>query len=153
MVIRKDTKKVIVHCSATTEDMDIGVNEIRRWHVKERGFSDIGYHYIIRRNRKIEEGRHIEFIGAHCLGQNRDSIGVCLIGGSHRLEDGTTVPKFNFTYDQIEALKELVKTIKDKFSSVSKIYGHNNFAKKKCPTFDVPMFFQTGEIYKYEGTI
>ena len=72
--------KVIIHCSDTYHNMDIGVKQIRRWH-KKRGFNDVGYHYIIRRDGTLETGRPIEKIGAHCKGQNRHSIGVCFVGG------------------------------------------------------------------------
>jgi len=78
---------VIVHCSATKPSMDIGVDVIRQWHMN-KGWSDIGYHYVIRRNGAVELGRDLdkdgdvdEEIGAHAYGHNATSIGICLIGG------------------------------------------------------------------------
>ena len=69
-------KQIIVHCSATKEGQDFKAKDIKRWHF-ERGFSDIGYHYVVDLDGTIEEGRSLELIGAHTKGQNRDSIGIC----------------------------------------------------------------------------
>ena len=54
---------IVIHCSDTYARMDIGVNEIRQWHL-QRGFNDIGYHYVIRRDGAIEQGRPIEKPGS-----------------------------------------------------------------------------------------
>ena len=72
--------KIILHCSATPEGREHNVEDIRRWHLR-RGFSDIGYHYLIHLDGTIEVGRPIEKRGAHCSGQNRNSIGICYVGG------------------------------------------------------------------------
>ena len=76
---------IIVHCSYTPPSMDIGAETIREWHTlpkpKGRGWSDIGYHWVIRRNGTVEAGRSEERAGAHAKGYNQDSIGICLIGG------------------------------------------------------------------------
>ena len=50
MIERKETKYVVVHCADTPADMDVGAADIRRWHVDERGWDDVGYHWIIRRS-------------------------------------------------------------------------------------------------------
>ena len=71
---------IAVHCAATTPDMDIGAATIDRWH-KERGFSSIGYHYVIRRDGTLETGRPLNTPGAHVQGHNAHSIGICLAGG------------------------------------------------------------------------
>ena len=47
---RSSTEYLVVHCSATKPSMDIGLREIKRWHVDDNGWRDVGYHYIIRRN-------------------------------------------------------------------------------------------------------
>ena len=72
--------------------MDIGVKEIRKWHVDENKWSDIGYHDVIRRNGAIETGRPLEKPGAHAKGHNQNAIGICLVGG--KADDGG--PEFNF---------------------------------------------------------
>ena len=81
----REINTFIIHCSDTYPDMDIGVEEIRRWH-KERGWSDIGYHYVIRRNGKIEEGRNDGIVGAHAKGMNENSLGICMVGGKSKLD-------------------------------------------------------------------
>ena len=61
---------IIVHCSATPEGRDVSVSEIRKWH-KARGWSDIGYHFVITLDGTMNVGRPIEKIGAHAKGYNR----------------------------------------------------------------------------------
>lgn len=72
--------EIIVHCSATPECKDFTVTDIKKWHLA-RGFSDIGYHYVIYRDGSVHTGRDKSKIGAHCTGHNSYSIGVCYIGG------------------------------------------------------------------------
>ena len=77
---RKSTTMIIIHCSATREGQDIKAKTIKQWHLR-RGFADIGYHYIIDLDGTIEKGRDESLVGAHCVGKNAISIGVCYIGG------------------------------------------------------------------------
>lgn len=81
MAQRKETKRIVVHCSATTPGMDIGAAEIRDWHVNENSWDDIGYHIVIRRDGTIEMGRQEGAQGAHAAGYNHDSFAICLVGG------------------------------------------------------------------------
>ena len=74
-------RKIIIHCSATKEGHDIDAAEIKKWHVEGNGWSDIGYHYVIKLDGTVEEGRPLERSGAHTLNHNFDSIGICYIGG------------------------------------------------------------------------
>lgn len=71
---------IIIHCTATKPLAHINVNDVRRWH-RERGFSDIGYHYLILVDGTVEAGRPLSAIGAHCKGHNAHSVGVCYVGG------------------------------------------------------------------------
>jgi N-acetyl-anhydromuramyl-L-alanine amidase AmpD len=80
MSTRTATKHVVWHCSATKPGLDIGAREIREWHLA-KGWADIGYHLVIRRDGTIEPGRAMDDIGAHVAGHNSNSIGVCLVGG------------------------------------------------------------------------
>ena len=123
--------KIIVHCSATPEGKDYSVDTIRKWHL-QRGFSDIGYHYIIYRDGSIHTGRDESVIGAHCKGHNSNSIGVCYIGGC--ASDGKT-PKDTRTSEQRQSLLNLLKELKVKYPKAS-IHGHRDFANKACPSFD-----------------
>lgn len=118
--------KIIIHCADTYSDQDIDAAEIDRWH-KERGWSQIGYHFVIKRDGEVEKGRPIEKQGAHTLGHNRNSIGICLVGGK---------PRYNFRKVQMASLRNLVSGLKRDHPS-AKVHGHNEFADKECPTFDV----------------
>ena len=123
--------EIIIHCSATPEGKDYTVEQIRQWH-KQRGFSDIGYHYVIYRDGSIHSGRPIERIGAHCLKHNAHSIGVCYIGGVAK--DGKA-PKDTRTDAQKESLIKLIKELKAKYPKAT-VHGHREYANKACPSFD-----------------
>jgi N-acetylmuramoyl-L-alanine amidase len=107
MVIREKTDTIVIHCAATKPSMDIGKDEIRKWHVDDNGWEDIGYHFIIRRNGTVEEGRKIDYQGAHAPAVNSRSIGICLIGGLS--EDNK--PENNFTLEQFLSLSNVVDLI------------------------------------------
>ena len=119
----RQINKIIVHCSATREGQDIPVETIKKWHIEGRGWSDIGYHFYIDINGKIQKGRDIAKIGAHCKGQNRNSIGLCYCGGVEA--DGKT-PKDTRTDEQKDALLAVLRTLN----------SHNDYANKACPSFD-----------------
>lgn len=123
--------KIILHCSATREGQHFTTTDINQWHLA-RGFAKIGYHYVIYLDGSIHVGRGEEQIGAHCLGHNATSIGICYIGGLDK--DGK--PKDTRTPDQKKALNDLVDDLKMKYPK-AKVYGHNKFAAKACPCFDV----------------
>lgn len=131
LVNKRTIKELIVHCSATPEGKDYSVDTIRQWHL-QRGFSDIGYHYVIYRDGSIHIGRDESIIGAHCTGHNTNSIGVCYIGGC--ASDGKT-PKDTRTTEQKQSLVKLLKELKTKYPQAS-IHGHRDFANKACPSFD-----------------
>ena len=131
----REINRIICHCTATPEGRVQTVEDIRRMHVKDNHWSHIGYHYLIYLDGTIHLGRPIEEEGAHCKegGHNRHSIGVCYIGGV-RKEDGRT-PEDTRTPEQKEAMKVLLQLLKAA-SPEAKIYGHRDFAKKDCPSFD-----------------
>ena len=122
---------IIVHCSATPEGKDFTVDDITRWH-KARGFKTIGYHYVIYRDGTIHGGRPVSEEGAHCVGHNKNSIGVCYIGGL--VADGKT-PKDTRTDAQKLSLRNLLSQLKKSYPNAA-IRGHRDFAAKACPSFD-----------------
>lgn len=123
----RNLDKIIIHMSETPAAMDIGIDTIRQWHVQERGFSDVGYHYVIKRDGTIEYGRPLDQAGAHCYGQNAHSIGICYVGG----KGGD-----NRTDLQIEAMHRLVRSLIMVFGLMT-VHGHDEFSDKACPNFNV----------------
>lgn len=124
--------KIILHCAATPEGKDYTVAQIDAWH-RSRGFNGIGYHYVVYRDGSVHVGRSVEKAGAHCTGQNANSIGVCYIGGC--AADGKT-PKDTRTAAQRAALEKLVKELLRQYPGAT-VHGHNEFANKACPSFNV----------------
>ena len=122
---------IIIHCSATAEGKSFTIVDIDRWH-RQRGFAQIGYHYVIYLDGSVHNGRPIELVGAHCQGHNAHSIGICYIGG---LATDNKTPKDTRTEAQKAALVNLLKELRTKFPAV-KIHGHRDFAAKACPSFD-----------------
>ena len=129
---RSSTEYLVVHCSATKPSMDIGLREIKRWHVDDNGWRDVGYHYIIRRHGEVELGRSNRDTGAHAAGYNHKSISLCMVGGM--AEDNSA--ENNFTAQQWTALLDLVKQIKVDYPEAN-VIGHNEISEKECPSFDV----------------
>lgn len=127
---------IVVHCSATGTD-DIGAAEIRAWHTAPpKKWSDIGYHYVIRRNGKMEHGRPEDQIGAHAQGFNDSSLGICLVGGVSA--DDKAKAEFNFTRAQMASLEALLAALVVRFPNAT-VLGHRDLkdVKKACPSFDV----------------
>lgn len=130
--------KIIVHCTATPEGRDVTVEEIDAWH-RKRGFKSIGYHYVIYLDGSIHKGREDDKIGAHCVGYNSRSLGVCYVGGLAK--DGKT-PKDTRTEAQKQSLYKLLKMLKTKYPE-ARIFGHRDFAAKACPCFDATKEYES----------
>lgn len=130
----REITEIILHCSATKEGKDVSAAKIDEWHKKE-GFLMIGYHYVIRLDGSIEEGRPLSMVGAHCVGHNRNSIGICYVGGL----DKDRKPKDTRTEQQRTALLWLVQYLKIKYPQ-AEIHCHNEFARKACPCFSIEKF-------------
>ena len=148
---RTSTDFIVIHCADTYPDMDVGAADIRRWHSdpkpKGRGWRDIGYHYVIRRDGTLEDGRDtdgdgdvLDEIGAHAYGFNGRSIGICLVGGKSRKTDRADA---NFTAAQWRALAEIVQYLHDLYPAAA-VVGHRDLDDgKECPGFDVMAWAET----------
>lgn len=134
---------IVIHCSATPPSQDIGADTIRQWHVDGNGWSDIGYHYVIRRSGVLETGRPMAKAGAHVRGHNEHSIGICVVGGTD--ESGKSEP--NFTGEQWEHLRMVIDTLAHVYPEAD-LCGHRDFpdVAKDCPCFDVKHWHKTGEL-------
>lgn len=137
MSMRTTTDYCIIHCSATRPHMDIGVKEIDRWH-RKRGFSEIGYHWVIRKSGLIEPGRDFDDIGAHAVGWNHNSVSVCLVGGLCR--EGLPSADY-YTEEQWESLDAAVAFLEAMYPGIE-VMGHRDIpdVNKACPCFDVSVW-------------
>jgi hypothetical protein len=137
--VSRPLREIIVHCTATRPDwmatrtLADKVAEVRRWH-KERGWRDIGYHFLINRTGEIAIGRPLEQVGAHVVGRNEGTIGVALVGG----HGAAATDRFSdhFTPAQDVALRQLIAALNQKFGGLA-LSGHNQWAAKACPGFNV----------------
>lgn len=127
----RELKEIILHCTATKEGQDYSVEQVRKWHL-DRGFNDIGYHFLIRLDGTVEAGRPLETVGAHCKGHNANSIGIAYVGGL----DKNGRPKDTRTLPQKEAMRRLVYDLKQYFPRLE-VHGHNEYSTKACPCFSV----------------
>ena len=134
--------KIIVHCSASDNPDQDNLESVRDLHTSPkdkkitwgkystfgRNWYDVGYHFFIRKDGKIELGRPIHLPGAHTRGENKNSIGVCFSGESD-------IP----TQLQIESWRLLRRELLLNFGLTdSDVYPHNHFNKyKTCPNFDL----------------
>ena len=147
---------IVIHCSATRAGQDVRAADIDKWH-KERGFKEIGYHFVVDLDGTVETGRELPKAGAHCntsgtsgTNYNKHSIGVCYIGGL----DENGEPADTRTPEQKQALAELVYKLMDEYPIVE-VIGHRDASPdkngdgvisrnewiKQCPCFDVKSEF------------
>ena len=143
---------IIVHCSATKAGQDFTAADIDRWH-RERGFNGIGYHYVIRLDGRLEKGRDVSLIGAHCKGWNERSIGICYVGGLN--ENGQ--PADTRTNAQKRVLYQVIMDLQREYG-ILQVLGHRDTSPdlngdgviepyeymKACPCFDVREFMKSG---------
>jgi len=130
--------KIIVHCSATPKGKHFDVDEIRRWHVEGRGWTDIGYHYVIYLDGSIHKGRDLKIPGAHVRGHNKNSIGICYIGGVSNVKNkkGKWDAEDTRTTAQEVSLDVLIRMLMCSYDGAT-LHGHNEFSNKRCPSFIV----------------
>ena len=122
--------RIIVHCSATNPEQDFCAADIDRWH-KAKGWSGIGYHYVVKLDGTIEKGRTVEKAGAHAFGYNKRSIGLCYIGGVDM--DGN--PTDTRTVSQKLAMRIFIHMLKNDYPNAT-VHSHSEFSKKACPSFN-----------------
>lgn len=135
--------EINIHCSATKPNWGKNgrerIAEIRRWHVEDEGYADIGYHWIIDRDGMLYPGRSEQTKGAFEPRVNATAIGVCLIGGfGSSANDNFSA---HYTPEQDETLRGLIAEIHGRYT-ITKVTGHNDYAAKACPGFRVDRWFK-----------
>ena len=137
---RYPVREIILHCSATRPEwmanapLAAKLAEIRRWHMQDRGWRTIGYHWLIDFDGQRAAGRRETDIGAHVVDHNRGTIGICLIGGHGADADDTFAE--HFTSAQARTVRALIADIRSR-TPITKVTGHNTYAAKACPGFRV----------------
>lgn len=124
MKTRKSTNRIVLHHAAASV---CDAKKIHEWHLN-RGFSGIGYHFLVRKDGTIERGRAENLVGAHVEGHNRDSIGICFEGNFETETMGEA---------QKNAGSELVEYLKKKYS-ISTVVRHKDLAATACPGKNFP---------------
>lgn len=127
---KRKIKKLIVHCTDSPDDLDIGFQEIDQWH-KERGWGSpsgvhCGYHYIIRRDGRVERGRPDHERGAHARGHNTSSLGIVWVG------------RKVITPEQYKTMLSLLSGLRHQYKvDIENVLGHCEVNHlKTCPNID-----------------
>ena len=119
-------KKIIIHCS-DWEHTGYQFDEIKKWHI-DKGWDDIGYHFVIEKDGTVKKGRDLDVVGAHCRKHNVDSIGVCLAG--RRMTD--------FMPIQFQVMQQLVRNLCAVFKDIEEVSPHSAYNDSKtCPNFEI----------------
>lgn len=141
------TDFIAVHCSATDPlwHGEVTTEDIRQWHL-HRGWTDIGYHFVVERDGVIMPGRPLSEVGAHIRGFNACSVGICLVGGTEVSSSGKHYPKANFTRAQMESLYSLLLALREAYPNAV-VQGHRDFegVRKACPSFDVRSWIRSSD--------
>ena len=141
----REINLIVVHCSATRADRDFTENDLEVCH-RHRGFNGAGYHFYIRKNGEIKNTRPLEKPGAHALGYNAHSIGICYEGGL----DVRYRPADTRTEWQKHSLRVLIRTLLMDYPGC-RVCGHRDLSPdrngdgrispeewvKECPCFEV----------------
>ena len=141
---------IILHCSATRAGQRYTFRQCRQDH-RARGYKDIGYHYYVTCDGQVHEGRPLWQQGAHCLGHNRHSIGICYEGGLDLLGR----PADTRTPAQRQSLRALLTHLHGLFPQAL-ILGHRDLSPdldgngrieprewvKQCPCFDASLDYE-----------
>jgi len=123
---------IVIHCSATRCNRPYPVTTLISGHDKRFGFT--GYHYYITRDGKTYQTRHEQLVGAHAVGYNRHSIGVCYEGGYNARGQ----PADTRTEAQKASMRRLLKDLMKRFPA-AEVLGHRDLpgVHKDCPCYDV----------------
>jgi N-acetyl-anhydromuramyl-L-alanine amidase AmpD len=121
----RTVNRIFIHCSASDYAHHDDVSVMRKWH-KQRGWSDVGYHFFIKKDGTLQKGRALNKIPAAQRGHNNKTIAICLHG----------LKKSKFTKEQFKTLRKLCKEINDAYNQKVTFHGHCEVSSKDCPVFD-----------------
>lgn len=130
-----NVQRIIIHHSLTPDNQVVDWKAIRKYHIETNGWTDIGYHFgveLVGDKYVVQKGRSESIPGAHCLGQNDKSLGICVVG-NYDLEEPPEAA--------LDLLAQLCADICKRHGLASEdIFTHNRFASyKTCPGRKFPM--------------
>lgn len=133
-LVQKDVQYIVIHYSATPVERDFSADDIDAMH-KRRGWRGIGYHFYIRKDGTVENGRPLRERGAHIKGHNHHSIGICYEGGVYASDVNTG--RDTRTQAQRDAMIRLIRDMLKRYPG-AQVIGHKNMpgAATQCPGFD-----------------
>lgn len=147
----KKLKFLVLHCTATPEGKEVTAADIRRWHLSPkpagRGWRQVGYEKLFHLDGAVEQlvkNNDDDFVDVWeitngATGINSISRHWVYSGG---LSAMNKAPKDTRTVQQLESLKSQVIAFIAKHPNIL-IAGHNQFANKACPSFDVPQWLRS----------
>ena len=127
--LREATEVIVIHHAGFPDgDKDSSAEDIHKYHQEVNGWAGIGYHYVIRKDGRIEQGRRPQMVGAHALHHNKNSVGICVAGNFE-------VAKIKS--EQMDSLKLLTAWLcqRYKLNPMAKgvIVGHRDLNDTSCP--------------------
>ena len=141
--LRPSTEMIVIHHAGFPDgDKDSSAEAIHKFHQETNGWAGIGYHYVIRTDGTIEQGRRPQMVGAHALHYNKNSVGICVAGNFE-------IGKPN--HKQLDSLKLLTAWLCQKYKlnpmKDGVIVGHRNLNDTACPGKN--LYSKLGEIRRY----
>ncbi|ERT58164.1 MULTISPECIES: peptidoglycan recognition family protein [Megasphaera] len=125
LIRRRMTSMIIIH-HAGGPDRDVGAADIHAWHLANK-WAGVGYHFIVRKDGTIEAGRPMDMVGAHCLGANDVSVGICAAGNFETAKPSAA---------QLQSVANLTAYLCDRYDlepSRRTIVGHRDLCRTECP--------------------
>ena len=130
-------KHLVVQSLGTPPSDDIGVRELDR-RDREAGFLGIGYHFVVRRDGRVEKGRALQRASAFIPGHNSNSIAICMVGGEN--ENGHELG--NYMTEQFDSLLRLLSGLSQTFPD-AEVMGHRDLlgSATSSPHFNVRVWW------------
>lgn len=122
---------IVLHCDGIRPGQHNSVEKIDAYH-KAKGWKGIGYHFWVNRQGEVFVGRRLEEVGAHVVGHNKHSIGICYEGGLDSAGNAADTR----TPQQVRALRELVERMHAYFPNALIVGHHDLNPLKPCPCYD-----------------
>ena len=140
---RESTEVIVVHHAGFPDgDKDSSAEDIHKFHQEVNGWAGIGYHYVIRKDGTIEQGRRPLAVGAHAYHHNKNSVGICVAGNFNLAKPNSK---------QLDSLKLLTAWLCQRYKidpmKRGSIVGHRDLNDTSCPGDN--LYKKLGELRSY----